>query len=75
MLNTGGRPIRGLFASGDIMGLFFHNYSVVQRPDAQFSLRHDRRQKLRRRRAGFVTAPLHFERINEAKRLKVLNLF
>ncbi|MBM4298618.1 MAG: FAD-binding protein, partial [Deltaproteobacteria bacterium] len=26
VLNTGGRPIRGLFASGDIMGLFFHNY-------------------------------------------------
>jgi tricarballylate dehydrogenase len=26
VLNTAGRPIRGLFASGDIMGLFFHNY-------------------------------------------------
>ena len=26
VLNNGGRPIRGLFASGDIMGLFFHNY-------------------------------------------------
>ena len=26
VLNTGGRPIRGLFASGDIIGLFFHNY-------------------------------------------------
>ena len=26
VLNTGGRPIRGLFASGDIVGLFFHNY-------------------------------------------------
>jgi hypothetical protein len=25
-LNTGGQPIRGLFASGDIIGLFFHNY-------------------------------------------------
>jgi tricarballylate dehydrogenase len=26
VLDTGGRPIRGLFASGDIVGLFFHNY-------------------------------------------------
>jgi tricarballylate dehydrogenase len=26
VLNTGGRPIQGLFASGDIVGLFFHNY-------------------------------------------------
>ena len=26
VLNTGGQPIRGLFASGDIMGLFYHNY-------------------------------------------------
>jgi tricarballylate dehydrogenase len=26
VLNTGGQPIRGLFASGDILGLFFHNY-------------------------------------------------
>ncbi len=26
VLNTGNRPIRGLFASGDILGLFFHNY-------------------------------------------------
>lgn len=26
VLNTGGRPVRGLFASGDIVGLFFHNY-------------------------------------------------
>jgi tricarballylate dehydrogenase len=26
VLNTGGRPIQGLYASGDIMGLFFHNY-------------------------------------------------
>ena len=25
-VNTGGQPIRGLFASGDIIGLFFHNY-------------------------------------------------
>ena len=25
-LNTSGQPIRGLFASGDIIGLFFHNY-------------------------------------------------
>lgn len=24
--NTGNRPIRGLFASGDVIGLFFHNY-------------------------------------------------
>jgi tricarballylate dehydrogenase len=26
VVNTGGQPIRGLFASGDIMGLFYHNY-------------------------------------------------
>lgn len=26
VLNTGGNPIRGLYASGDIVGLFFHNY-------------------------------------------------
>ena len=26
VLNTSSRPIRGLFASGDILGLFFHNY-------------------------------------------------
>ena len=26
VLNTCGNPIRGLFASGDIVGLFFHNY-------------------------------------------------
>ena len=26
VLNTANRPIRGLYASGDIMGLFFHNY-------------------------------------------------
>lgn len=26
VLNTGGQPIRGLYASGDILGLFFHNY-------------------------------------------------
>ncbi|HWP57938.1 MAG TPA: FAD-dependent tricarballylate dehydrogenase TcuA [Candidatus Acidoferrales bacterium] len=26
VLNTGLRPIRGLYASGDIVGLFFHNY-------------------------------------------------
>jgi tricarballylate dehydrogenase len=26
VLNTSGRPIEGLFASGDIIGLFFHNY-------------------------------------------------
>ncbi len=26
VLNTSGNPIRGLFASGDIVGLFFHNY-------------------------------------------------
>jgi tricarballylate dehydrogenase len=26
VLNTGGKPIHGLHASGDIMGLFFHNY-------------------------------------------------
>ena len=26
VLNTSGNPIRGLYASGDIIGLFFHNY-------------------------------------------------
>jgi tricarballylate dehydrogenase len=26
ILNTSGNPIRGLFGSGDIVGLFFHNY-------------------------------------------------
>ena len=26
VLNTIDQPIRGLYASGDIMGLFFHNY-------------------------------------------------
>ncbi|MBM4299121.1 MAG: FAD-dependent tricarballylate dehydrogenase TcuA, partial [Deltaproteobacteria bacterium] len=26
VVNAGGQPIRGLFASGDIVGLFFHNY-------------------------------------------------
>jgi tricarballylate dehydrogenase len=26
VLNTGGKPIHGLYASGDITGLFFHNY-------------------------------------------------
>jgi tricarballylate dehydrogenase len=26
VLNTSNNPIRGLFASGDIVGLFFHNY-------------------------------------------------
>ncbi len=26
VLNSANRPIRGLYASGDIMGLFFHNY-------------------------------------------------
>lgn len=26
VINTGHRPIRGLFASGDVVGLFFHNY-------------------------------------------------
>jgi tricarballylate dehydrogenase len=26
VLNTSGNPIRGLFASGDIVGLFYHNY-------------------------------------------------
>jgi tricarballylate dehydrogenase len=26
VLNTGGRPIKGLYASGDIVGLFYHNY-------------------------------------------------
>ena len=26
VINTSGQPIRGLYASGDIVGLFFHNY-------------------------------------------------
>ncbi|HEY7554262.1 MAG TPA: FAD-dependent tricarballylate dehydrogenase TcuA [Candidatus Binatia bacterium] len=26
VLNTSGKPMRGLYASGDIVGLFFHNY-------------------------------------------------
>ena len=26
VLGTSGRPIRGLYASGDVVGLFFHNY-------------------------------------------------
>ena len=26
VLNTSNQPIRGLFASGDIIGLFYHNY-------------------------------------------------
>jgi tricarballylate dehydrogenase len=26
VINTVDQPIKGLFASGDIVGLFFHNY-------------------------------------------------
>ena len=26
VVNTGDQPMRGLYASGDILGLFFHNY-------------------------------------------------
>jgi tricarballylate dehydrogenase len=26
VLNSGHEPIKGLYASGDILGLFFHNY-------------------------------------------------
>jgi tricarballylate dehydrogenase len=26
VLNVGGHPIRGLYASGDVIGLFYHNY-------------------------------------------------
>jgi len=26
VINTSGQPIRGFYASGDIIGLFFHNY-------------------------------------------------
>ena len=26
VLDTGDNPIKGLFASGDVVGLFFHNY-------------------------------------------------
>jgi len=26
VLNTSNQPIRGLYASGDVVGLFFHNY-------------------------------------------------
>ena len=25
-MNTSNQPIRGLYASGDIIGLFYHNY-------------------------------------------------
>ena len=26
---TGGRPVPGLYASGDLVGLFFHNYASM----------------------------------------------
>ncbi len=35
VLNTSSNPIRGLFASGDIVGLFFHNYPSCTGTDAQ----------------------------------------
>lgn len=40
VLNTSGKPIRGLYASGDIVGLFFHNYPSCtgQVRNAVFSL-------------------------------------
>jgi tricarballylate dehydrogenase len=41
VVNTGGRPIRGLYASGDVVGLFFHNYPAGsgQMRNMVFSLR------------------------------------
>ena len=41
VLNTSGRPIKGLYASGDIVGLFFHNYPSCtgQTRNAVFSRR------------------------------------
>jgi tricarballylate dehydrogenase len=26
VMNTGGKPIKGLYANGDIVGMFYHNY-------------------------------------------------
>ena len=39
MLSTSGKPIRGLYASGDVVGLFFHNYpgNTGQTRNAVFS--------------------------------------
>ncbi|MBV8086659.1 MAG: FAD-dependent tricarballylate dehydrogenase TcuA [Chloroflexi bacterium] len=41
VLNGGGRPIEGLYASGDVVGLFFHNYPAGsgQTRNLVFSLR------------------------------------
>jgi len=40
VLNTSNQPIRGLFASGDVVGLFFHNYPSCtgQTRNAVFSM-------------------------------------
>src|SRR3546814_651071 len=40
VLNTANQPIRGLFASGDVVGLFFHNYPSCtgQTRNAVFSM-------------------------------------
>jgi tricarballylate dehydrogenase len=39
VLGTSGKPIRGLYASGDVVGLFFHNYpgNTGQTRNAVFS--------------------------------------
>jgi tricarballylate dehydrogenase len=39
VLSTSGKPIRGLYASGDVVGLFFHNYpgNTGQTRNAVFS--------------------------------------
>ena len=50
VLNSMHQPIRGLYASGDIVGLFFHNYPVIHRADPQRRVRPSRRNARRRRR-------------------------
>jgi hypothetical protein len=37
VLSTSGNPIKGLYASGDIVGLFFHNYPSPVRRATPFS--------------------------------------
>ena len=39
VISTMDRPVRGLFASGDIVGLFFHNYPSFTGPDAKRRVR------------------------------------
>ena len=51
VLNTGGKPIHGLYASGDIMGLFFHNYPSCSGQTRNLRFRHDRGKKRCRRNA------------------------